>query len=151
MGNNGKCLPVRNDIGKNGYECECPAPFWGDRCQLDRCEAAPCLNNGKCLPGRNNLGEVVYECECTSRFSGDACQTYSGHDISRSLTNQCPGQGLYVFNEENKDETKQIIISQYFDNMECWWYISNTLGTGHLELSFSYFKSENADYLQIFK
>jgi len=149
--NNGKCLPGKNNLGQDVYECECTAPFWGDRCQLDRCEAAPCLNNGKCLPGRNDLGQVVYECECTSRFSGDVCQIYSGHDIGRSLTGHCPGQGLFVFNEDNKDETKEIVISQYVDHMKCWWYISNTLDTGHLELSFNNFKSENADYLQIFK
>merc|ERR1712086_973297 len=150
---NGKCLPGTNSLEQIVYECECTVGFWGDRCQLDRCEAAPCLNNGKCLPGRNNLGQVVYECECTSRFSGDVCQTYSGHDIGRSLTDDCPGQGLYVFNEDNKDETKEIVISQYVNNMKCWWYISNTLDTGHLELSFNNFKSEglDRDYLKILK
>ena len=52
----------------------------------------------------------------------------------------CPRQGLYVFNEGNKNDTKEIVISPYVDNMECWWYISTTLNTGHLELEFSNFK-----------
>jgi len=123
------------------------------------CEPDPCLNNGKCLPVRNDIGKFGYECECFYGFSGDNCQympeTYSGHDI-RSLTDDCPGQGLYVFNEENKDETKEIVISPYVNYMDCWWYISNTLDTGHLELSFKDFKSEGSskgfiDYLLVLK
>ena len=52
----------------------------------------------------------------------------------------CPGQGLFVFNEQNKEEIKEIVISPYVNWMNCWWYISNTLDTGHLELSFSDFE-----------
>ena len=52
----------------------------------------------------------------------------------------CPGQGLFVFNEVNKEEIKEIVISSYINWMNCWWYISNTLDTGHLELSFSNFE-----------
>ena len=52
----------------------------------------------------------------------------------------CPRQGLYVFNEGNKHDTKKIVISPYVNKMECWWYIATTLNTGHLELKFSNFK-----------
>jgi len=134
----------------------CPDGFWGENCQLDRCEAAPCVNNGKCLPGRNDLGQVFYQCKCPAPFGGDFCQNYGGHDISRTLTDDCPGQGLYVFNETNKDDTKEIVIPQsqkYVNyNMECWWYISTTLNTGKLELSFSNFESQtNYHYLKVLK
>ena len=76
--NNGKCLPVRNDIGKNGYQCICTAGFWGINCQHDKCEAVHCLNNGKCESENNDLGQVVYECKCTNGFSGDVCQHIPG-------------------------------------------------------------------------
>ena len=76
----------------------CPDGFWGEKCQLDRCKAAPCVNNKKCLPGRNDLGQVVYECKCATGFWGDRCQ----HDISRSLTNDCPGQGNLLRGIDNK-------------------------------------------------
>jgi len=114
------------------------------------CDPDPCRNNGKCLPVRNIHKQVVYECKCTARYSGDICQHY----IGRSLTDQCHGQGLFVFNEDNKDETKKIVIPYNDFYMNCWWFISNTLDTGHLELSFSNFKSESAggtDYLLILK
>ena len=52
----------------------CPDGFWGENCQLDRCEAAPCLNNGKCLPGWNDLGQFFYQCKCPAPFWGDRCQ-----------------------------------------------------------------------------
>jgi len=147
--NNGKCELERNDLGQVVYQCKCTVGFSGDVCQHDICEPNPCLNNGKCLPGRNNLGQDVYQCKCSAGFVGDVC-----YDISRSLTNDCPGQGLYVFNQENKDETKEIVISLYVvNNMTCWWYISNTLDTGNLELSFSDFESEgqSLDYLKVLK
>jgi len=72
--------------------------------------------------------------------------------IGQSLTDDCPGQGLYEFNEGNKHDTKTIVIPRYVSNMECWWYISTTLNTGKLELSFSNFESESShDYLKVLK
>ena len=89
----------------------CADGFWGDNCQLDKCEAAACLNNGKCLPGRNDLGQVVYECKCPSGISGDVCQTYSGHDITGSLTDDCPGQGNSLRGIDNKTIRKYLLSS----------------------------------------
>ncbi|XP_078384731.1 uncharacterized protein LOC144667199 [Oculina patagonica] len=53
-----------------GYNCTCPADFYGDNCEIiDNCTSSPCRNNGTCtrIPGG-------YSCMCWLEFYGDNCQ-----------------------------------------------------------------------------
>ena len=58
---------------------------------------------------------------------------------SLSNINDCPGQGWFDFNQQNKDTQKDIVISNYVNSMQCWWFISNYMNTGHMELTFPNF------------
>ena len=53
--------------------------------------------------------------------------------------NDCPGQDWFDFNQQNKDTPKEIVISNYRDDMQCWWFVTNSMNTGHMELTFQNF------------
>lgn len=44
--NNGICTDT-----VNGFRCQCPQGWSGERCELDMggCSSDPCLNNAKCI------------------------------------------------------------------------------------------------------
>ncbi|KAL9959822.1 hypothetical protein ACROYT_G033178 [Oculina patagonica] len=53
-----------------GYNCTCPADFYGDNCEIiDNCTSSPCQNSGTCAryPGG-------YNCTCAPGFYGDNCE-----------------------------------------------------------------------------
>ena len=53
-----------------------------------------------------------------------------------SNVDDCPGQGFFDFNQLNKNISRNIVISNYRNNMNCWWFVSNSMNTGHMELTF---------------
>ena len=72
-----------NETGEVSFECDCPAGYSGDTCEVDPCEAAPdfCLNGGVCtvvlgVSGDERTAEPVCDCSWTpgSLFTGTHCE-----------------------------------------------------------------------------
>jgi len=56
-----------------GYDCECPAPYYGTICAnvSQACDINPCENGGTCL----DVGSS-YQCLCTSYNYGQNCSQF---------------------------------------------------------------------------
>ena len=75
-------------------ECECPAGYSGDVCEIDPCLAAPgfCLNGGRCTV---DLGEPGCDCSWTPSglYTGDHCE------LSPCEPNPCQHNGTCSLDE----------------------------------------------------
>merc|ERR1711881_36073 len=87
--NNGVCHDLIN-----AYECECPAGFEGEHCEIniDECRVKPCKNGSQCVDGIND-----YTCECRAGFEGKNCEI----NIDECATNPCQNQSRCVDGEND--------------------------------------------------
>jgi hypothetical protein len=85
-----------NETVEASFECDCPAGYSGDACEIDACEAAPdfCKNGGVCGVV---LGEPVCDCSWTpgSLFTGTHCEQ------SPCDPNPCQHSGVCSLDAEN--------------------------------------------------
>ena len=92
--NGGGCFVSMNstvdaDTNETSFECDCPAGYSGDVCEVDPCDAAPgfCLNGGVCTV---SLGEPVCDCSWSpgGLFTGSHCE------LSPCAPNPCQHNGI---------------------------------------------------------
>eukprot|EP00056_Hartaetosiga_gracilis_P012097 m.190090 g.190090 ORF g.190090 m.190090 type:complete len:1095 (-) comp13633_c0_seq1:2329-5613(-) len=67
--------------------CECPPPYFGDKCQNNTCQLDPCEQNAPCSINQRVKG-YGYKCDCPPGYEGQNCEI----DIDECLLgNDCFG------------------------------------------------------------
>lgn len=88
----GQCLsyPCKNggdcqDLGEDGYKCECKTGYEGDLCEtmIDSCASNPCQNGGRCLAYAGG-----YTCACHDKIVDECC--------CHGLKNPCPKKSMII-------------------------------------------------------
>lgn len=82
--NNGTCIDKINEA-KYDFECQCPFPYYGKRCEsrLNLCLNSTCVDKqGKCF-----INGTQTMCKCYTGFSGDNCEIISaGVQIAKAVS-----------------------------------------------------------------
>ena len=72
-------------VTPTGRDCQCPAGYSGDACEITPCSSQPCQNDGTCSPDGS-----AYTCSCQSGYFGSHCQT------SACTPDPCENYGVCV-------------------------------------------------------
>ena len=75
--NGGTCF---DNNGFDKFKCTCTPQFFGERCEVDRCDFYECGNNGICIV--TLLNDIpTPQCECQENFGGKTCNVDLCSDI----------------------------------------------------------------------
>ncbi|EGD82557.1 NOTCH2 protein [Salpingoeca rosetta] len=85
------CVDGVDSMGRNTFQCLCPAGFGGFRCDelQTSCSQQPCLNGGTC---NDNTADSGYTCVCTASYTGARCQ----YPANACDNNRCSGLTVCV-------------------------------------------------------
>jgi hypothetical protein len=100
--NEGFCRLQMKDGGRTGKSgaaildvtqiCECPAQYYGDRCELEaeQCGDAYCYHGSKCFELTLSDGSIEHMCDCARGYTDDVY--YAGQYCQYPSTSFCSGK-----------------------------------------------------------
>ncbi|GFS40626.1 EGF-like domain-containing protein, partial [Nephila pilipes] len=56
-------------VERDSFQCDCPTPYSGNKCEKDPCSDNPCLNGGICRVEKDS-----FQCDCPTPYSGNKCE-----------------------------------------------------------------------------